>query len=355
MWVMECPSLFPLQVGVATSQNGAGAGRAGAGDGAGSRQQQAEGVQEVAKRTVLYASMLGEPFMQYHQEAWVGDFNSSSGRLGNITHHTVLDYGLWYAAKGHVPSIDPTTHIVFGWMHCLDVDECSALTTVCGDQYTLPRLITLSEDGLEMRLRPLPALLHLHKQSQNGSEVVHHKTTILPGDGRNAFIKTGHTTSPLHGSVLHINALLPCSLQKSLSFFGMHILSNADRTETTNIGWDVALGRVSVDRNASGANRTSTGPQTAPVPEGCKMGAFLNITVVVDGGVVETYVNDKFAITVNVFLLDLEHHSHSPVHPSNTHSPERDLGPRHYLTRHACTRSCRHKQSWACCERRRQR
>jgi hypothetical protein len=35
----------------------------------------------------------------------VGDFNGSSGRLENISHHTVMDYGLWYSIHYRVYSI----------------------------------------------------------------------------------------------------------------------------------------------------------------------------------------------------------------------------------------------------------
>jgi hypothetical protein len=110
-------------------------------------------------------------------------------------------------------------------------------------------MVTLSADGQQMRLHPLPGLVHLHKQPANASDLVHHTTTILPGEERDAFVTAGHTTSPLHGSVLHINALLPCSLQlsngpNSTRFFGVHVLSNADRTETTTIGErEVSRGR----------------------------------------------------------------------------------------------------------------
>ena len=52
------------------------------------------------------------------QEAWVGDFDpeAEGDKLVNVTDHVVLDFGLWYAAKGTTPlDLDPTTHVVFGW------------------------------------------------------------------------------------------------------------------------------------------------------------------------------------------------------------------------------------------------
>ena len=48
----------------------------------------------------------------------MGDFDpeAAGDKLANVTHHAVLDFGLWYAAKGTTPlDLDPTTHVVFGW------------------------------------------------------------------------------------------------------------------------------------------------------------------------------------------------------------------------------------------------
>ena len=39
--------------------------------------------------------------------------------------------------------------------------EMHALEAECGNQYTLPRLMGLSEDGNDILLLPLPALHHL--------------------------------------------------------------------------------------------------------------------------------------------------------------------------------------------------
>jgi sucrose-6-phosphate hydrolase SacC (GH32 family) len=245
--------------------------------------------------------MLGTPYQQYHQESWVGDFDGNSGELINITQHAVMDYGLWYAAKGHTPAFDNTQHIVFGWMHCLNIPECAALTKVCGNQYTFPRLMSLTADGSEMRLKPLPALTLLHLPENTSTHAV---TTVLPGADRAKFLVSGHTTSQVKGTVLHINALLPCSLAKTATFFGVHVLSSPDLSETTTIGWNVSGGCLSVDRSKSGFNRTSTTPMTAPHPEGCPAGATLNLTIIVDGGILETHVNDKFAITTPIWTAD---------------------------------------------------
>jgi hypothetical protein len=77
------------------------------------------------ERFVFYASMFcgqrcygsaqGCAFCQCHQEAWVGDLDVSNGSdvssdvssaagrdtlLVNVTEHRVLDFGLWYSARG---------------------------------------------------------------------------------------------------------------------------------------------------------------------------------------------------------------------------------------------------------------
>ena len=95
------------------------------------------------RRHVLYGSMLcgnatgpgrvaqpaGYPaWRQCHQEAWVGDFDpgAAGDKLVNISYHAVMDFGLWYAARG-APDLsatragtDPTQHVVFGWIHTFD-------------------------------------------------------------------------------------------------------------------------------------------------------------------------------------------------------------------------------------------
>ena len=103
----------------------------------------------------------------------MGDFDPAAvgDKLVNISHHVAMDYGLWYAARGApdlsttLAGTDPTQHVVFGWIHTFDgagPAEMVALQKSCGAQYTLPRLLKLTDDGSEMRLLPLPALQHLH-------------------------------------------------------------------------------------------------------------------------------------------------------------------------------------------------
>ena len=58
---------------------------------------------------------------QCHQEVWVGDFDpaASGDKLVNVSHRAVMDFGLWYAARGTVGP-DPTQHVISGWIHTFD-------------------------------------------------------------------------------------------------------------------------------------------------------------------------------------------------------------------------------------------
>lgn len=119
-----------------------------------------------------------------------------------------------------------------------------ALNAACGASvYTVPRLMTLSDDGMRLLLKPLPALAHL--RSGPSTEV-----TVSTAD----LLAAGGTNASFTASVAHINVLLPCSLTTKASFFGVHVLTGGG--ETTLIGWDTVLGRISLDRGHSSSNLT---------------------------------------------------------------------------------------------------
>eukprot|EP01044_Picomonas_judraskeda_P004166 COSAG03_NODE_361_length_8570_cov_39.355752_4_plen_276_part_00 len=208
----------------------------------------------------------------------------------NRSDHIVLDFGLWYAAKGTTPlDLDPTTHIVFGWIHNLQLMEMHALESTCGNQYTIPRILTLSDDGDELRLLPLPALVHLRLPLSSA-------TFSHDAIGSVQLLDAGRTVSTVKGTVLHLNALLPCNLAAHAAFFGVHLLSGVN--ETTCIGWDSHTERVTIDRSMTSAHGVGQStPMTAKLKGGCMPGEQLNLTAVVDGGILEVYVNDRFAIT----------------------------------------------------------
>eukprot|EP01046_Picozoa_sp_COSAG06_P034599 COSAG06_NODE_3639_length_5087_cov_1.558741_2_plen_314_part_00 len=183
------------------------------------------------------------------------------------------------------------TYVLFTHrIHNLQLMEMIALEATCGNQYTLPRLMGLSEDGDEIRLLPLPALLHLRllpPSPATASHVVMSAAQLLAA---------GRTVSTVKGAVLHLNALLPCALAAHASFFGVHLLSGAN--ETTLVGWDSRTERVTIDRSMTSAQGVGqTAPMTAKLKGGCPVGEQLNLTAVIDGGILEVYANDRFAIT----------------------------------------------------------
>ena len=262
----------------------------------------------------------------------MGDFDPAAvgDKLVNISHHVVMDYGLWYAARGApdlsatLAGTDPTQHVVFGWIHTFDgagPAEMVALQKSCGAQYTLPRLLKLTDDGSEMRLLPLPALQHLHLPSAQGT--ASHKSIDV-----HSLLVMGRTISRVKGTVAHLQALLPCNLTAAASFFGVHVLTG--RNETTLVGWDSALGRVSIDRrltSATGAGHTS--PMTAKLHGGCPGGSLLNLTIVLDGGILELFANDMIAITAALWPTEqippAARQLGLIVVPSSSRQPERLL------------------------------
>jgi sucrose-6-phosphate hydrolase SacC (GH32 family) len=210
-----------------------------------------------------------------------------------VTDHTVLDFGLWYAAKGTtLIDTDPTQHVVFGWIHTFDGRgpmEMIALQKSCGAQYTLPRLVGLSADGVEVRLRPLSALVHL--RLPKSASTAHHEVMSAA-----TLLASRRTVASVSGTAVHISVLLPCALSAHADFFGVHLLSG--KNESTLVGWDSKLNRVAIDRSrTSAAGIGASDPMTGKLKGGCPLGQQLNLTAVVDGGILEVYVNDRFAIT----------------------------------------------------------
>jgi hypothetical protein len=215
-------------------------------------------------------------------------------------------------------TLDPTTHVVFGKAHGIS----AFLNNSCGTGvYTLPRLMTLSDDGSSLLLKPLPSLVSLHqqvsqKQNSIGALGGREKTDASTagsdggGDGSTAFrqvistsslLAAGRTWASFTGSIVHINALLPCSLAAHSRFFGVHILTSASgrgdgqsskaaTEETTLVGWNADLRRISLDRtrSSSTASAVQSVPYTGKLEGGCETpGAVLNMTVIVDGGMIE--------------------------------------------------------------------
>jgi hypothetical protein len=204
--------------------------------------------------------------------------------------------------------------------------EMIALEKSCGAQYTLPRvhkmlrrslqllprpllsicqnrgnqgkldtmvrfaqLVGLSEDGLEVRLRPLPALVHLRLPKSEST--AHHEVMSAA-----TLLASRRTVASVNGTAVHVSVLLPCSLSAHADWFGVHLLSG--KNESTLVGWDSKLERVVIDRShTSAAGLGASDPMTGKLKGGCPLGRQLNLTAVVDGGILEVYVNDRFAIT----------------------------------------------------------
>jgi len=107
--------------------------------------------------------------------------------------------------------LDP--HLRWAW-----VDRNDGAQKTCGAQYTLARLLTLTDSGSEIWLLPLPALQQLRLPSAPGT--ASHESI----DAR-SLLKAGRTISTVKGNVAHLQALLPCALASSASFFGVHLLT----------------------------------------------------------------------------------------------------------------------------------
>nr|WEI57589.1 putative GH32 family protein [Macrotrachela quadricornifera] len=125
----------------------------------------------ITNRIVLKASLLGHDFWT------IGDIDPKELIFKPINHDLgefiqLIDHGKFYASKTFYDPIHDQ-QIIMGW-----TSEDDNLGPQRGWQgfHTLPRMIFLSEDGLELRTRPIDAL----KTLRNSQSHRHYTDVILP-------------------------------------------------------------------------------------------------------------------------------------------------------------------------------
>ncbi len=149
---------------------------------------------------------------------------------------------------------------------------------------SLPRVWSLSPDGLTLLQKPLPALEKLRGTNHHFDNlaVSDGQTELLPGtEGRHLEFET--TISPGNASKA-----------------GIILAKSADNSERTRIYWDIVAGIVVIDRNNSSVNNnlpksflTAVLSQPAGVP--------LKLRVFLDGSVLEVFMNDEKALSTRIY------------------------------------------------------
>ena len=82
----------------------------------------------------------------------MGDFNGSSGRLENISHHTVMDYGLWYSMHYRVYSIHYKVYTILTYQFVLRYAAKGHVPTAGG---WAPNAASAASAESRLRVQPL--------------------------------------------------------------------------------------------------------------------------------------------------------------------------------------------------------
>jgi len=193
----------------------------------------------------------------------------------------LLDYGNYYAAKsGTDINNGPTSRrILFsfdGWTQ-------PTADPQCGHSMTIPREVTLGRDGISPRINPLIEAKNLRIASSHQSHTGAFTQFAFPP-----------------GAHIEINAV--CTMNSTIPAGRMilRVLGATDGSHYTDIGFDfyeMAL-FVNVHKCCAVPNFLE---QQAPIASGVlEPPNLLNMTVFIDGQIIETFVNGLVTLTTLV-------------------------------------------------------
>eukprot|EP00054_Salpingoeca_dolichothecata_P015306 m.87904 g.87904 ORF g.87904 m.87904 type:complete len:544 (-) comp21429_c0_seq2:36-1667(-) len=188
----------------------------------------------------------------------------------------LMDYGNGYAAKTGTTMVQTPTarRLVFsftGWK------EPSADPS-CGRFLTIPRDLTLGDDGKSPRIRPIPEIASLRANTSMLNAKVEQKTVPL-----------------VIGSLAEIQVNCTFSQPPTTGVVATRVLGTADGVVFTEIGYN--FGQQMMYANHSRCCATPNDiVQTAPVPI-VNLDGQVNFTVLVDGGMIESFLNGLVTIT----------------------------------------------------------
>jgi beta-fructofuranosidase len=192
----------------------------------------------------------------------------------------LLDYGNYYAARTgtDIENGPNSRRIMFsfdGWTQATADPEC-------GHSMTLPREITLGSDQLSPRINPLPEARDLRIASSHQSHTGPFTTFDFPP-----------------GSHIEINAVCLISGPIIAGRFIMRVLGDADGSHYTDIGFDFYENALFVNVHKCCAVPNFL-EQQAPLVGPLEPMNTLNMTVFIDGQIIETFVNGLVTLTTLV-------------------------------------------------------
>jgi sucrose-6-phosphate hydrolase SacC (GH32 family) len=228
-----------------------------------------------------------------------GGYFTNEFFLGTITDNKfkvedrgLLDYGQYYAARtgGGVPQSPNGRRVLFsatGWHNPPGMGSCKT------QLHLIPRDIKLDNKG-RITFNPIPEIAQtLRKPGSAAFE--------LSAGAAGRYID-GATTVKGSSLELHLN----CSGAANTGTVGLQILAHADKSKYTTVGYDYGAKQLFVDHSNSGA-QASTIKQVAPLAGGVQSdGNAVEIVVLVDRGLVESFLNRRAVISSFVSELMAE-------------------------------------------------
>ena len=191
----------------------------------------------ISDRMVMKASLLTHDFWAVGQFDPVNKtFLPLAGDLGEYTQ--LIDPGKFYASKSFYDPVQ-NQQVLVGW---IDEDDNRGVLRGWQGLHSLPRTIFLSEDGLQLRSRPIDAARSLRIGATHHTVhnlVMSPTSTYVPisnASGNQLEVKINWqfpSNQVSHSTDHEFNQR--CSLFKDLDF-GLHLLSTPDGRQRTSIG-----------------------------------------------------------------------------------------------------------------------
>jgi sucrose-6-phosphate hydrolase SacC (GH32 family) len=244
----------------------------------------------------------------------------------------VLDYGLLYAQKTAGDALKPNEgrRVMFGFTGWHERRN-GMMNAACGISHVMPRDLRLDKDG-RMLIAPVPEVSNL----KIGKEYLLPLPTAAAAatGGRGGGYGYGYGAAVTTTSQVLVNMvctglpplplLAPSSSSSSSSSssrasrggnanasfssssVGVDVLLDVSAGEWTRVGYDLQTGALFVDQSHTNANRPDlsdayqTSSSLSHVTAGGGAAAVvdtLNLTVLVDGGMLESFANDRVVIT----------------------------------------------------------
>lgn len=218
---------------------------------------------------------------------WIGTVAGTPPRF-TASSVGLMDYGNGYAAKtgSTYAGTGEGRRVSFAFTGWSEPSKVPA----CGRAMVLPRDITLAADGLGPRLQPIPETQSLRNTS---SHMSYESTVRQTAPGSSLALVAGAQVSV--SVVCRLPAQPPASGRVAVQ-----VLSTTDQKQYTEVGYDFAAEGLYTDHTHC-CQAPNTVVQRAPTPRASLAAdGLVNITVFVDGGLVESFLNGRVTITALV-------------------------------------------------------